>query len=143
MVWLLSVLILPLMVDSFVQVGKRSLISYSPCIQSTPMAVKQSIDGLGNETRTIGDTDSKKAQVEVGDFGSKNIETTQDYSKFSSESFSALKDLASASLSIILSGNRINTTTAVKSNEGQNFWSLIDTEMSTISVDENSSIVSI
>jgi len=98
------------------------------------MVIKQSVDGVDNETKTLSVADARRSMAGVD-------EAFQDYSKFSSESFSALKNLASASLSIILSGNRINTTTEVTSTEGQNLWSLIDTDVSTISGGKNSSIV--
>lgn len=114
-----------------------------------PVAVKQSSYGIDDHlNRDTGSPEDTLSSQSLGedDLLSKEMDTFQDYSKFSTESFTALKGLATASLAIILSANTalFNATTEVidSSKRGQNLW-LIDTETRTTRSGENSTAVSI
>ena len=148
---LILFLVLPFLIESYIKVplkrwNDRITTNCQPMYM--PIAMKQSSNGIDDEyygeTRIPDDNLSNQVRGGEEDLLSKETDTFQDYSVFSSESFSALKGLASASLSIILSANTalINATTEAMeaSKRGQNLW-LVDTETRTLPFGENSTIV--
>ena len=136
----------PVFIASYFHPSQKKSIKHYRCIRHTfpmfkyPMRIaslkqssNQDEDGLYMDSTNVDDT-SADQQPRFDD---------EDYSKFSTESFSALKDLATASFNIILSTNTslLNTTIAEKvwdsSKRGQALWSSDVRRW-----DENSTIVS-
>jgi hypothetical protein len=104
-------------------------------------------DDFYKDASSLENTQSDAQFVDEEIILSKDMDIYQDYSRFSTESFTALKDLASASLSIILSANTalLNATTEVRdwgtSVRGQTIWSS-DVESRWNNSDEKSTVVS-